>query len=163
MLSPETNYTPTHELDHIVDQLRRPDPTIGWTGDPLLTVAYNRILDRWEVHRERPDGSGKFDFIARQKEMGQRLDVTQLLRGLVARDTTLRNNTALDQANERIKANQENEKRLDAEAAEQNKELTLKLTRGIITDLGEGSVGYVRPLTVPDLPWHRTAPNDQDS
>jgi hypothetical protein len=150
MLSPETNFVPTHELDHIVDKLRRPDATLGWSGDHLLTIGFNRIRDVWEVHRERPDGSGKYDFVCRQKEPGERLDVTKVIRGLVARDTTIRGNSALEQAKERQKANDENEIRLAQEAAESEADMKKRLTFELMKATG---AGHIAPITVPEKTW----------
>ena len=74
--------------------LHNPKPEIGWKGDPDLTITHHQITG-WEVLREEV----WFDYktkrwetrhipVARQRpEAGSRLDIDQLLKGLVDRDT----------------------------------------------------------------------------
>lgn len=76
--------------------LREGKPELGWKGDPDLTITYHRLLG-WEVLREEGYFSnGVWELrqipVARQRpEAGVNLDINQLIRGLVARDTTVGN------------------------------------------------------------------------
>jgi len=42
--------------EHIQSMLRNGVPEIGWEGDLYLTLAYNKLEDKWEVWDTRPDG-----------------------------------------------------------------------------------------------------------
>lgn len=78
--------------------LRTPRPEIGWQGDPDLTLAYHHLTG-WEVLREeavQDPRTGRWEsrhvVIARQRAAGDvRIDVNELIRGLVARDTQVAN------------------------------------------------------------------------
>lgn len=49
-----------HEIDvaavgeHIQSYIRHGLPEVGWDGDPWLTLAYNKLQDRYEVWVEDP-------------------------------------------------------------------------------------------------------------
>lgn len=49
-----------HELSvaavggHHQKYIREGLPEVGWSGDPWLTLAYNRLEDRWEIWLEDP-------------------------------------------------------------------------------------------------------------
>lgn len=82
-------------------RLREPDATLGWSGDPDLVLAYNRLLDVYEVWREEPffdHATGKWvdDYVvvARRNVRGARFDIAELIRGLVARDSWIEGQSA---------------------------------------------------------------------
>lgn len=82
-------------------RLHNPDPTLGWLGDPDLVLTFNRLLDCYEVWREEPffdTRAGKwvddYVIVARRNTKGSRFDIAELIKGLVARDSHLRNNSA---------------------------------------------------------------------
>ena len=72
--------------------LHTPSPTLGWQGDPDLTLAYHGLTG-WEVLREEAVEDGRGGWITRHKVIAQchtgveRFDPNELIRGLVARDT----------------------------------------------------------------------------
>lgn len=49
-----------HELavaavgEHLQEPVRNGMPAIGWSGDPWLTLAYNKLADRYEIWIEDP-------------------------------------------------------------------------------------------------------------
>lgn len=49
-----------HELavaavgEHLQDYIRHGLPEVGWDGDPWLTLAYNRLQDRYEIWVQDP-------------------------------------------------------------------------------------------------------------
>ncbi len=49
-----------HELavaavgEHLQDYVRTGLPEVGWEGDPFLTLAYNKLQDRYEIWVEMP-------------------------------------------------------------------------------------------------------------
>lgn len=88
-------------------RLQNPDPTLGWLGDPDLVLVFNRLLDRYEVWREEPyfnTRTGRWEdnyhIVAARSVKGSRFDIAALIRGLAARDSYLRDNSA-EQAMER--------------------------------------------------------------
>lgn len=125
--------------------IRRPSAELGWTGDTDLFVCYERLEDRWSVWRE--DGDGMFRPVMKQKDPGQKLDPSVIIRSLVERDTYLRNNSherhmeKIIQANERVSAER------DAAAAEMLSETMQKVYHAVATN-NTAETGYVRPLAV---------------
>lgn len=95
--------------------LRTPRPEIGWQGDPDLTLAHHHLTG-WEVLREEayPTGHGwetRHVVIARQKPgSNTRFDINQLLKGLVERDTRVREHSAKKAADDYIKAVEKEER-----------------------------------------------------
>ena len=43
-------------MDNLIDRLQNGDPTLGWEGDPNLCVAFDKLTQRWEIHRLEHDG-----------------------------------------------------------------------------------------------------------
>jgi len=41
--------------EHLQKRLREGDPTLGWAGDPWLTLCWNKLESCWEVWDERPE------------------------------------------------------------------------------------------------------------
>lgn len=91
--------------------LRDPNPSLGWKGDPDLTLAYHHLTG-WEVLREEAFFNDKTRtwevrhiVIARQRAgSGARFDVNELVRGLVARDTQIAGQSQRKAADAHIKA-----------------------------------------------------------
>jgi len=75
-------------------ELQKPRPELGWTGDPDLLLAHHRLTG-WEVLREEATWNGhawesRHTVIAQKRPgSGDRIDVNELVRGLVARDTQI--------------------------------------------------------------------------
>jgi hypothetical protein len=40
--------------DHLQEKIRYGDPTIGWSGDPWLTLSHNKLEDRYQIWVEDP-------------------------------------------------------------------------------------------------------------
>ena len=97
--------------------LRSPRPEIGWQGDPDLTLAYHHLTG-WEVLREEAHFNDRTRtwnvrhvVIARQKAgAGARFDINGLLRGLVARDTHVRDQSQKSASDAYFKAVEQEEK-----------------------------------------------------
>lgn len=97
--------------------LHTPRPEIGWQGDPDLTLAYHHLTG-WEVIREE----AVFDdhtrtwvtrhiVIARQRAgAGARFDINELLKGLVARDVQVREQSHKKAAEDYIKSVEKEER-----------------------------------------------------
>jgi hypothetical protein len=72
--------------------LHTPSPTLGWHGDPDLTLAYHGLTG-WDVLREEAVEDGRGGWTTRHKVIAQcktgveRFDPNELIRGLVERDT----------------------------------------------------------------------------
>jgi len=97
--------------------LRSPRPEIGWQGDPDLTLAYHHLTG-WEVLREEAhfnertrSWESRHIVIARQRAgAGTRFDINQLLKGLVERDTRVREHSAKKAADDYIKSVEKEER-----------------------------------------------------
>lgn len=95
--------------------LRSPRPEIGWQGDPDLTLAYHHLTG-WEVLREEAYAGDRgwetrHVVIARQKAgAGTRFDINDLLKGLVARDTQVRDQSQRAASDAYFKAVEQEEK-----------------------------------------------------
>lgn len=69
------------------DVLHNGDPTVGWRGDPDLTMTHSNVHG-WELWRASPqDGPGQYELIARQRIPNAPLNLTALIRQLAERDT----------------------------------------------------------------------------
>lgn len=126
--------------------LRRPDPTLGWSGDTDLFVAYDRLMDNWLVVRENEDGSRTA--VMRQRKPGQKLDITQVIRSLVARDTHLRNNSHAEQMERLIAENERKSQEHQDAAAEALRETMERVYHAAASKDLKHETGYVRPMTV---------------
>lgn len=122
--------------------LHRPDPTLGWRGDPDLILAFNRLERRWEVWREeawQDYTTGRWETIHRiiaRAPTGDRLDVSELIRGLVERDTLIDGQDAVAQVEKLFKDMEADERRKDAEMVEAITPVHEKLAWTIAKDTG---------------------------
>lgn len=95
--------------------LRSPRPEIGWQGDPDLTLAYHHLTG-WEVLREEAHLTDRgwetrHIVIARQRPgSNTRFDINELLKGLVARDVQVREQSHKKAAEDYIKAVEKEER-----------------------------------------------------
>lgn len=135
-----------HVLAYATELLRRPDPTLGWSGDTDLFVVYNRLMDNWEVWRENEDAS--FQCVMRQRTPGQQLDIAAVIRSLVARDTHLRNNSHTEQMDRLIAENAAKEKAHEDAAAEALRDTMERVYHAAASKDLKHETGYVRPMTV---------------
>jgi hypothetical protein len=124
--------------------LADPDPVIGWAGDPSCFMAWNRLENRWEVWRQEPEG----DRLIARAPSGERLDVTKLLKGLVERDMTLRNNSAVKQVERILEHNEKLERERTRNAEEVLQERLEKVYHAAVSGGGGREYGYVRPVSL---------------
>jgi hypothetical protein len=136
-----------HVLAYATELLRRPDATLGWSGDTDLFVAYNRLLDSWEIWRENEDAT--FQCVMRQRKPGQQLDISAVIRSLVARDTHLRNNSHTEQMDRLIAENAVKEQEHQDKAAEALRDTMERVYHAAASKDLKHETGYVRPMTVP--------------
>lgn len=129
---------------HLNDILAKPDPVLGWTGDPSLFMVWNRLEARWEVWRQEPEG----DRLIARAPSGERLDISRLLRGLVERDTTLRNNSAVDQMNRMIEHNERLQREKDRQMEEALADKLERVYHAAVSGGGGAEYGYVRPVSL---------------
>jgi len=93
---------PRQELaDHLSRRIYEGDPTLGWEGDPDLMLTFHKITNRWELLRHSPlRGDPDRYVIEVQGPVGADINpgaISALIRGLVARSTDRRGNSAEDQ------------------------------------------------------------------
>lgn len=142
--------TPFDPRDHLLREateiLRRPSPELGWSGDTDLYVAYNRLLDNWEVWRENEDGT--FQPVMRQRSPSQPLDIAAVIRSLVERDTRLRGNSHAEQMDRLIANNEAKSAEHEALAAEALRETMERVYHAAASKDLKHETGYVRPMTV---------------
>lgn len=124
--------------------LAEPDPVLGWTGDPSLFMVWNRLESRWEVWRQEPEG----DRLIARAPSGERLDITRLIRGLVERDTTLRNNSAIEQVNRILEHNERLEAERTRKAEDYIAEKLERVYAAAVSGGGGSEYGYVRPVSL---------------
>lgn len=119
-------------------RLREGDATLGWPGDPDLTLVRNTVKGRWEVWRRHEDGSAS---IVMQRS-GDRLPGTGLICAVRDHDTRLvdvlgdidRHNDALDAAR-RERARAQTEDAADKLAWALGKDLDLPAAAGKVFPL----------------------------
>lgn len=123
--------------------LQHPKPELGWTGDPDLRLAWNRLEDRYEIWREEvffDHSTGKWEttfVIIGRAPHGERLDINAMIRGLVARDTKIAcqsHRKAMDDYFRRLDAE---ERQRESEAIEALTPVHEKLAWAIAKDEGE--------------------------
>lgn len=135
----------------IVDALQNGYAPLGWEGDPLLFLAYNRQTDRIELWRHNLNRDGKPGLVM-QSRPGQRVADMNLIKFLVEHDTrrgydpvddiqkhnAARNNTLQDAQRDRM-----------GEAAE-------RLYHGFQKDVGHHLTGSTRDfMPLPEAPWKK--------
>jgi len=143
--------TPRRDLDprapyaeEINKALHRPDPVLGWAGDPALFAVWHRLESRWEVWEQLPTG---YRLIARCPS-GERLDISRLLRGLVERDTHLRNNSAVEQMNRMIEHNERLQREKERQMEEALADKLERVYHAAVSGGGGSEYGYVRPVSL---------------
>lgn len=101
--------------------IRNPDATLGWSGDPALVIAWNRLLRRWEVWREEPwlDHTDNKWYTQHVPVLyapeGDVLEPALLIRQLVKRDSYIAGNS-------HVEAMEKHFKNLEAEQVRKDKE-----------------------------------------
>lgn len=139
------------EIDsELVDALQNGYPPLGWEGDPLLFLAYNRADDRIELWRHNLNRDGKPGMIMRSKP-GQRVADMNLIRFLIEHDTR-RNDVAADIAKHNAKV------KSDHAAAQRDKmeEAADRLRHAFQKDIGQHVTGDTRDvMPLPEAPWKK--------
>ena len=137
------------EIDSdLVDALQNGHPTLGWDGDPLLFLAYNRATDRIEVWRHNLNRDGKPGLVMQSKP-GQRIADMNIIKVLMAHDTR-RNDVVADMQKHNAKVRQ------DAKDAERDRmgEASERLYHGLQKDIGVHLTGSTWDYqSLPEAPW----------
>lgn len=139
------------EIDsELIDALHNGYAPLGWEGDPLLFLAWNRATQRMELWRHNLAGDGQPGLIMRSKP-GQRVADMNIIRFLVTHDTR-RRDVADDiiKHNAQVRANQISDQRDKmGEAAE-------RLYHGFQKDIGHHLTGSTKDfMPLPDAPWKK--------
>lgn len=139
------------EIDSdLLDALHNGYAPLGWEGDPLLFLAYNRATDRVELWRHNLNRDGKPGLIMRSKQ-GQRIADMNLIKFLVEHDTRRTDVLAnIEKHNAQVRKDQLDAKRDKmGEAAE-------RLYWGFQKDIGQHLTGSTRDFTpLPEAPWKK--------
>ena len=116
--------------DRLIRPLREGKPELGWSGDPMLVLVFERMTQRWELWRNEPaPGFPDRHVLISKGPVGQDINedaINLLIRQLVSMDTTRAGNSAqaisdlVDRENDRL------ERRREHEAVEQTSEALAK-------------------------------------
>lgn len=141
------------EIDsELVDALQNGYPPLGWEGDPLLFLAYNRADDRIELWRHNLNRDGRPGLVMRSKP-GQRVADMNLIRFLLENDTRRNDVVAnIQKHNDKV--------RKDAADAQRDKmeEAADRLYHGFQKDIGHHLTGSSRDLMpLPEAPWKKNS------
>lgn len=140
------------EIDsELVDALQNGYSPLGWEGDPLLFLAWNRQTQRMELWRHNLAGDGKAGLVMRGPVGGKVADMN-IIRFLVEHDTR----RGYDPAAE-IRAH--NDKVIaDAKSVERDKmgEAAERLYHGFQKDMGHHLTGSTKDyMPLPEAPWKK--------
>ena len=81
-----------HELavaavgEHLQQYIKEGMPTVGWDGDPWLTLAYNKLMDRYEIWVEDPGRDPACVMRSKPFGDGQAPSIAELCMHLAAHD-----------------------------------------------------------------------------
>lgn len=137
------------EIDsELLDALQNGYPTLGWDGDPLLFLAYNRATDRIEVWRHNLNRDGKPGLVMQSKP-GQRIADMNIIKVLMDHDTRRTDVAAnIQKHNDKVRKDQ-----LDAQRDKMG-DAAERLYHGFQTDIGHHLTGSTRDFhPLPDAPW----------
>lgn len=140
------------EIDsELVDALQNGYPPLGWEGDPLLFLAYNRADDRIELWRHNLNRDGKPGLVMRSRP-GQRIADMNLIRFLVEHDTRRGYNPVDEIQKHNAKVRQaalDTQRDKMGEAAE-------RLYHGFQKDIGQHLTGSTKDfMPLPEAPWKK--------
>lgn len=139
------------EIDSdLIDMLHNGYSPLGWEGDPLLYLAWNRQTQRMELWRHNLHGDGKAGLIMRGKP-GMRVADMNIIRFLVEHDTRRRNVVEdMFKHNEKVKKDQ-----LDA-TRDKMGEAADRLYHGFQKDIGHHLTGSTKDyMPLPEAPWKK--------
>ena len=95
--------------DRLVRPLREGKAELGWGGDPLLSLAFHRIENRWELWRLEPQpGNPDSHTLVARGPVGQDINedsINQLIRRLIEMDTHREGNSAEQMVENAIRHN----------------------------------------------------------
>ena len=139
------------EIDsELIDALHNGYSPLGWEGDPLLYLAWNRQDQRMELWRHNLNRDGKPGMVMRGRP-GQRVADMNLIRFLVEHDTRRTDVLGnIEKHNAQV--------RKDALSAQRDKmgEAAERLYHGFQKDIGSGLTGSTRDFTpMPEVPWKK--------
>lgn len=139
------------EIDSdLIDALHNGYAPLGWEGDPLLFLAWNRQTQRMELWRHNLNGDGKAGLIMRGKP-GMRVADMNIIKFLIDHDTRRHDVAAQIIAhNEKV--------RQDAIDAQRDKmsEAADRLYHGFQKDIGQHLTGSTKDnMPLPEAPWKK--------
>jgi hypothetical protein len=140
------------EIDgDLVDALHNGYAPLGWEGDPLLFLAWNRQDQRMELWRHNLAGDGKAGIVMRSKP-GQRTADMNLIRFLVEHDTRRGYNPVDDYKAHNLKR----EATLRDAQRDKMGEAAERLYHGFQKDVGQHLTGSTRDfMPIPEAPWKK--------
>lgn len=140
------------EIDSdLIDALHNGYAPLGWEGDPLLFLAWNRATQRIELWRHNLNRDGKPGLVMRSKP-GQRTADMNLIRFLVEHDTRRGYDAAADIAKHNAKVRQDH---LDAQRDKMG-EAAERLYHGFQKDIGQHLTGSTKDfMPLPEAPWKK--------
>ena len=116
----------------IHDVLRNGDPTVGWRGDPELTMTHSNVHG-WELWRHSPeDGPGQYELVARQRIPNAPLNLTELVKALAARDTHNRGVDHITEINRFLADVERKEREREERLTEQVRDAAARVTRALM-------------------------------
>ena len=107
--------------DHLIRPIQDGKPELGWSGDPNLVLAFEKIEQRWELWH-MGDRSDQDYMIARGPIGGEINEdaINLLIMALVAGDTHRSGNSHTDQLERMIERNERRHRDNMNKAAEEN-------------------------------------------
>lgn len=119
--------------NHFQQVVRMGHPTVGWEGDPWLSVYYNKLLDRFEIWDEQIPDKPRLEIRSRPLE-GRPLDPIELASMLVESD--LRRKDMRQRVDEIERYNEAIERELRRKEAEKKAEAWDRVRFGLMKDIG---------------------------
>lgn len=140
------------EIDsELIDALHNGYSPLGWEGDPLLFLAWNRATQRMELWRHNLHGDGKAGLIMRSKP-GQRIADMNIIRFLVEHDTRRGYDPVKEIADHNAKVRKDH---LDAQRDKMG-EAADRLYHGFQKDIGQHLTGSTKDyMPLPEAPWKK--------
>lgn len=146
------------EIDSdLIDALHNGYSPLGWEGDPLLFLAWNRQTQRMELWRHNLHRDGKAGLVMRGPVGGRVADMN-IIRFLVEHDTRRGYDPVAD-----YKAhNAKREKDLMDTQRDKMGEAAERLYYGFQKDIGQHLTGSTRDfMPLPEAPWKKDANGDK--
>lgn len=140
------------EIDSdLMDALHNGYAPLGWEGDPLLFLAWNRQTQRMELWRHNLHGDGRAGLVMRSNP-GQRVADMNMIKFLVTHDTR----RGYDPMEDIAKHNEARRKQIQDDSRDKMGEAAERLYHGFQKDIGQHLTGSTKDfMPLPEAPWKK--------